>query len=61
MDVIELLKIMREKYHIVLGGGQLELKGKIFRIGHLGWVNEKDIEVVMSALKEALPQAGFRR
>ena len=61
LDIIKLLKIMREKYQIVLGGGQLDLKGKIFRIGHLGWVNEKDIETVLSALEEALPQAGFRR
>jgi aspartate aminotransferase-like enzyme len=45
----------------VLGGGQLKLSGKIFRIGHLGWVNEADIEAVILALKVVLPQAGFRR
>ena len=61
LDVTKLLKIMREEHHIVLGGGQLHLKGKIFRIGHLGWVNEEDINAVLKALEVALPQAGFRR
>jgi len=45
----------------VLGGGQQKLDGKIFRIGHLGWVTEEDIEKVISTLKVVLPQAGFAR
>ncbi len=61
LDIVKMLKIIREEHHIVLGGGQLKLSGKIFRIGHLGWVNEADIEAVISALKVVLPQAGFRR
>ncbi|MFC2056600.1 pyridoxal-phosphate-dependent aminotransferase family protein [Chloroflexota bacterium] len=59
LDTKKLLRILREEHHIVLGGGQQKLDGKIFRIGHLGWVTEIDIETVMSALKVALPQAGF--
>ncbi|MBN1369330.1 MAG: alanine--glyoxylate aminotransferase family protein [Dehalococcoidaceae bacterium] len=55
-----LTKIMREEYDIVLGGGQMSLEGKIFRIGHLGWVEEEDIRAVFIALKEALPKAGFK-
>ena len=53
-------KIMREDHDIILGGGQQELEGKIFHIGHLGWVDEKDIEAVFAALKVALPKAGFK-
>ena len=59
LDVKELRRILREEHQIVLGGGQQKLDGKIFRIGHLGWVTESDIARVMSALKVALPQAGF--
>lgn len=59
LDVIRLLKIMREEHDTVLGGGQLHLKGKVFRIGHLGWVSEEDIKMVLESLKIALPQAGF--
>jgi len=55
-----LTKIMREQYDVILGGGQQSLEGKIFRIGHLGWVDEADILAVFDALKEALPKAGYK-
>ncbi len=60
LDVNKMRKILREKHQIELSGGQQKLNGKIFRIGHLGRVTEDDIEQVISALKVALPQAGFR-
>ena len=60
LDANKLRKILREEHEVVLGGGQQKLDGKIFRIGHLGMVTEEDIEVVISALKAALPKAGFR-
>jgi len=59
LDTKKLLKIMREEHQIILGGGQQKLDGKIFRIGHLGWVNEDDIKAVLTTLKTVLPQAGF--
>jgi len=60
LDVKELLGILRGDYNIVLGGGQRHLAGKIFRIGHLGWVTDDDIDAVLTALKKALPKAGFK-
>ncbi len=59
LDVLKLLKILREEHDTVLGGGQQHLAGKIFRIGHLGWVTEEDINMVLKSLIIALPQAGF--
>lgn len=59
LDTRKLVKIMREQHRIVLGGGQQHLDGKIFRIGHLGWVTEEDIQAVISALKVSLPEAGL--
>ena len=59
LDSKKLLKILREEYSTVLAGGQQRLDGKIFRIGHLGYVTEGDIDAVMEAMKAALPQAGF--
>ena len=59
LDVKKLNKIMREEYQIVLAGGQQTLGGKIFRIGHLGWVTEDDIKTVISVLGVVLPKAGF--
>ena len=60
LDTKKMLKILREEHKVVLAGGQQRLGGKIFRIGHLGWVIEDDIEAVISALKVVLPQVGFR-
>jgi len=59
LDVKKLRKILKEEHQVVLAGGQQKLDGKIFRIGHLGWVTEKDIEAVISALKVVLPQASL--
>ncbi len=59
VDGKALNKLMREEYDTVLAGGQASLTGKIFRIGHLGLVNEKDINDCLAALKAALPRVGF--
>ena len=60
LDTKKMLRILRDEYQVILAGGQLRLDGKIFRIGHLGWVTEDNIETVIAALKVVLPQAGFR-
>jgi len=49
-------KLIKDKYDILLAGGQDNLKGKIFRIGHLGYVNDKDIISVISAVGLTLIQ-----
>lgn len=59
LDSKKLLKILREEYDTVLAGGQQRLDGQIFRIGHIGYVSEQDIDTVVTALKAALPKAGF--
>jgi len=56
-SVDKLRQILRDEYDVVLAGGQRKLSGKIFRIGHLGWVSQDDIKVVLQALKRALPRA----
>ena len=61
LDISKMRKILREEYQVVLAGGQQTLSGKIFRIGHLGWVTERDIEMVISKIKEVLPRAGFKQ
>lgn len=50
---------MRTEENVVLAGGQGKLSGKIFRIGHMGYVTEQDIEEVLEALKVVLPKVGF--
>lgn len=53
-DVKALLGQLRGR-GIVLAGGQGALSGKIFRIGHLGYVDEADIQEVLDALEAVLP------
>lgn len=60
IDLAQLLKICREEYGLVLAGGPGPLAGKVFRIGHLGHVNEDDIDVVIDTLREVLQRLGFK-
>jgi len=61
LDGKKLRQTLREEYKVVLAGGQQTLDGKIFRIGHLGMVNEKDIKEVLTAIQKVLPLAGFKK
>ena len=42
----------------MIAGGQDHLKGKIFRVGHLGYVNDRDIITVISAISNTLLDMG---
>lgn len=59
IDVGELRKVMEDEYDVVLAGGQAKMSGKIFRIGHLGLVDQEDIDDAINALGRALPKLGF--
>jgi aspartate aminotransferase-like enzyme len=45
-------------YGVTIAGGQAHLKGKIFRVGHCGWVNELDQVLGIAALERGLVQLG---
>ncbi|MDE5104879.1 MAG: aminotransferase class V-fold PLP-dependent enzyme, partial [Trichodesmium sp. St19_bin2] len=51
--------IMKKRFDIALAGGQDHLKGKIFRIGHLGFVCERDVTSAIAALEVALRDLGY--
>ena len=57
IDVPKLIQILRDEHEVVIAGGQGKLSGKIFRIGHLGMVTEKDMKIVLEALTKTLPKA----
>ena len=54
IDAEKIRKIVKEQFDILLAGGQDHLKGKIFRIGHLGFVNDRDILTAVSSIESAL-------
>jgi len=50
---------MRDKYKIVLAGGQDHLKGNVFRIGHMGNITYRDIVTTIAALEMTLKELDF--
>ncbi|WOB42784.1 alanine--glyoxylate aminotransferase family protein [Thermoleptolyngbya oregonensis NK1-22] len=51
--------VMKKKFDIALAGGQDDLKGKIFRVGHLGFVCDRDILTAVGALEATLIELGY--
>ncbi|MGD1941405.1 MAG: pyridoxal-phosphate-dependent aminotransferase family protein [Leptolyngbyaceae cyanobacterium] len=49
---------MRKDFDIALAGGQDHLKGQIFRMGHLGFVGDRDILTAIAALEATLAKLG---
>jgi aspartate aminotransferase-like enzyme len=47
----------REEFGVVLGGGQGKLQGKIFRIGHLGFVSKEDVQQAFDVVERLLADA----
>lgn len=59
IDGQEINKKMRIDHGITIAGGQAKVKGKIFRIGHLGDVDRFDVISVFSALEMVLSDLGY--
>ena len=59
-ELKDLLKTLRTRHGLVLAGGQGDLQGKIFRIGHLGAVDERDVYAILGTLEQALVDAGLQ-
>lgn len=55
--VKDLLRRLREEHGVILAGGQGAIADQIFRIGHLGYVSEADIDQAMAALRSVLGEA----
>jgi aspartate aminotransferase-like enzyme len=59
VDSQELTKAVREKQGIIIAGGQSELRGKIFRIGHMGTCQLEQVVTTLAAVAEELTAMGF--
>jgi aspartate aminotransferase-like enzyme len=60
VDAGKLIKFLRDDWGIVFTGGQSQLKGKIIRIAHLGYMSKFDIIIAISALEMSLNKFGFK-
>ncbi|HET9326843.1 MAG TPA: alanine--glyoxylate aminotransferase family protein [Candidatus Eisenbacteria bacterium] len=58
VDASAVIKRLRDVHGIVVAGGQDHLKGKIFRIGHMGCYDLGDVFTMMGALEECAGALG---
>ena len=58
IDSDELLLHLRDRHGVTLAPGQAHLKGKIFRIGHIGWFDVFDIATALAAIELSLTELG---
>jgi alanine-glyoxylate transaminase/serine-glyoxylate transaminase/serine-pyruvate transaminase len=60
IDSGDIVKRAYRTYQTSLGGGLNKVMGKVFRIGHLGWLNEVMVLSSLSAAEMALLDCGVR-
>jgi aspartate aminotransferase-like enzyme len=58
IDSSAIVLSMRDRSGVTVVGGQGELKGKIVRIGHIGYIDAHDVAAALTALELALVEAG---
>ena len=61
LDAEAMRKAVKEKFDILLAGGQDHLKGKVFRIGHLGFVCDRDVLTAVAAIEATLQDLGLHK
>ncbi len=58
VDGAALVKTIRNELGVFVAGGQGHLKGKIIRLGHIGYADTFDVVIAISALEMALAKCG---
>ena len=60
IDANDVIKTAYHKYGVSLGGGLGQVAGKVFRIGHLGWLNETMVLQALGGVEMAMRDVGIR-
>jgi len=58
VDPSKVMKMMRDRFGVLISGGQGSMKGKILRIGHLGYFDFLETLGMIGCLEIALTEAG---
>ena len=53
------LTLLRTRYGLVLAGGQGELTGRIFRVGHLGLIDDGDAYSILATIEQGMADSGM--
>ncbi len=60
IDGNQIVRTMDDDFGVRVAGGQLGLSGKVFRIGHMGGIRERDLPMVIGALELAMAKLGYK-
>jgi len=60
IDGTRLLRHIYQEVGAVVAGGQAQLKGRIFRLAHMGYADELDLIAAVAALEKGLLAMGYR-
>ncbi len=58
VEIGAVIKKLRDEHGVTFTGGQGSMKGQIFRIGHIGYIDEFDIITAIAAIEKGLSEAG---
>lgn len=59
VDGKKLVNLMKDQYGVTVADGQDDYKGRIFRVGHLGYFGDFDIITTLAALEMSLQALGY--
>ncbi len=59
VDGVAFTRNLRDKYGVSIAGGQAELKGLIFRMAHVGYMNDFDVITAIAAVEKGLHDSGY--
>jgi aspartate aminotransferase-like enzyme len=58
IDATDVVRALRDDHGITIANGQGALKGRIFRIGHIGWFDVFDVTTTLAAVELVLAELG---
>lgn len=59
IDIDAMVKRLRDEYGVTFTGGQDKLKSRIFRIGHIGYIDDFDVITAIAAVEKGLYEIGY--
>lgn len=59
IDIDAMVKRLRDEYGVTFTGGQDNLKSRIFRIGHIGYIDDFDVITAIAAVERGLYEIGY--
>jgi aspartate aminotransferase-like enzyme len=60
LDGSKLVRYMRDELGVSVQGGQDQMKSKLVRVGHMGYLSPFDMLIAVGALEMALAHLGHR-